>query len=88
MLARRQTGARTELYRYAGVGLQFAATIGVFAFLGYWVDDRLGSGPWLLIAGVFLGFGLGLVSMISKLSPPRAPRRDDAPSDPSRHDSR
>lgn len=65
----RSSGTQTELYRYASVGLQFAATIGVFAFLGYWADGKLGTDPWLLIVGVFLGFALGLVSLISKLSP-------------------
>ena len=67
------------MYRYAGVGLQFAATLGVFGLLGWWLDGRLGSGPWLLIGGVFLGFFLGTVSLVSKLSPRRG--RGSAPSD-------
>jgi F0F1-type ATP synthase assembly protein I len=32
-----------------------------------WIDSRLGTGPWFLIAGVFLGFALSLRSMIKKL---------------------
>jgi len=59
--------ASPDLYRHAGVGLQFAAAIGVFAFAGYWADGRLGTRPWLLLVGVLVGFGLGLHSLVSKL---------------------
>jgi F0F1-type ATP synthase assembly protein I len=60
-------GALGDLARYSGLGLQFAATVGVFALLGHWLDGRLGSKPGCLLAGVFLGFGLGLYSMTKKL---------------------
>jgi F0F1-type ATP synthase assembly protein I len=78
-------GAVGDLYRYSGLGLQFAATVGVFALLGHWVDGRLGASPWFLLAGVFLGFGLGLYSMVHKLpSSTRAAQRrsKDAPPPP------
>ncbi len=65
------------MFRYAGLGTQFAATLGVFGALGWWLDTRLGSSPWLLLVGIFTGFGAGLYSMIAKLSPPA--RRDDSP---------
>ena len=58
-----------DLFRFAGLGTQFAATLGVFGALGWWLDTKLGSSPWLLLVGVFSGFGLGLYSMIQKLSP-------------------
>ncbi len=60
-------GPSADLFRYSGLGLAFAATIGVFGLVGYWLDARLGSGPWILIAGVFVGFALGLYSMVKKL---------------------
>ena len=66
---------RGDLYRNAGVGVQFAATIGVFAWGGSWLDGRLQTRPWFLIVGVFVGFGSGLASLIYKLSP--KPRRTD-----------
>jgi len=50
------------------MGVQFAATIGVFGFLGYWLDAKWGTSPWLLIAFIFLGFFGGLISMVSKVS--------------------
>ena len=58
-----------DMTRLGGMGLHFAATIAVFGGGGYWLDSRLGSSPWLLIVGVFLGFGLGLYSMVLKLGP-------------------
>jgi F0F1-type ATP synthase assembly protein I len=44
--------------QYASVGLQFGLGLLVFTFAGSWLDKRLGTGPWLLLAGVALGFGL------------------------------
>jgi ATP synthase protein I len=90
---RRPIGVAAELYRYSGLGLSFAATIGVFAAVGYWIDTQLGSGPWLLLVGVFLGFALGLTSMLKKLpartaeeshAPASDSPDDDSPDDPTR----
>jgi len=50
----------------AGAGMQFGLTICLFALLGNWLDGRLGSSPWLLLAGVLLGFGGGTVSLLKK----------------------
>ena len=61
--------ASSDLSRYAGVGVHFAATIGVFSALGYWGDGQLGTSPLFLLVGVFLGFGLGLKSLVSRLGP-------------------
>ena len=68
-----------DYYRYAGVGLQFAATVAVFALLGWWGDGKLGTSPWLLLVGAFAGFGLGFYSLVSKFgrTPPHAPRPKD-----------
>jgi ATP synthase protein I len=51
----------------AGVGLGFAASILLFFFLGRWLDDRLGTEPWLLILGVFVGLAAGFWSMYRRL---------------------
>lgn len=50
-----------------GVGLQFAASILLFLFLGMWADRRLGTEPWLLIAGVFIGGTAGFWSIYHRL---------------------
>lgn len=50
-----------------GVGLQFAASILLFLFVGMWLDGKLGTGPWLLILGVFVGGSAGFYSMYRRL---------------------
>jgi F0F1-type ATP synthase assembly protein I len=74
-------GRSSEVYRYAGAGLHFSATIGVFALAGYLLDRWLGSAPWLLIVGVFVGFGAGLYSLILKLGPNRVAQGSRPPRD-------
>ena len=61
---------------FAGVGLQFALSILGGVYAGQWLDAKLGSAPWLLIIGVFLGAGLSFYSMYRKLMAAQA--RDDA----------
>ena len=61
---------------FAGVGLQFAVSILVFLYLGQWLDRKLGTAPWLLIVGVFLGAGASFYSMYRKLMAAQA--RDEA----------
>ena len=82
--SRPPTRISSDLYRYAGLGTQFAATLGVFGALGWWLDAKLGSSPWLLLLGIFTGFGLGLYSMLLKLAPVRgdARRSKSDPPDP------
>ena len=61
---------------YAGLGLQFVVAILVFLFVGQWLDRKLGTAPWLLIAGVFLGAGGSFYSIYRKLT--AAQEREDA----------
>ena len=61
---------RTEMpgaAQYAGLGVTFAAGIVLFTLLGVWVDERLGTSPWGVLLGVFLGFGLSLAWIYRKL---------------------
>lgn len=82
-MPRQEPGVVRDLYRYSGLGLQFAAAVGIFAFAGRWLDGRWNTSPWLLIVGVFAGFALGLYSMTKKLpaSPDETSGRDE-PRDP------
>jgi F0F1-type ATP synthase assembly protein I len=51
----------------AGAGLQFAIAILLFLYAGQWVDRRLGSSPWGVLVGVFLGAVAGFTSIYRKL---------------------
>ena len=66
----------TSITQFAGVGLQFALSILVFVYAGQWLDRKLGTAPWMLMLGVFLGAGASFYSMYRKLT--AAQRRDDA----------
>ena len=58
---------------FAGLGFQFAAAIILFLLLGKWLDDKLGTDPWLLVTGVIVGAAGGFYSMYRKLTrPPRS----------------
>lgn len=53
---------------FMGVGLQFIASILIFLFIGRWLDERLGTEPYLLMLGVFTGFGLSFYVILRRLS--------------------
>jgi F0F1-type ATP synthase assembly protein I len=80
----RKGGARDGLdvqrgyARYASLGLQFAATLALFMWLGWWVDEKLHTSPVFLLVGVLLGFVGSLVSIVSKVPPPRARRVENS----------
>ena len=63
----------TELGRYAGLGLKFAASVVLFGAVGWWLDGRLATTPWLLILGLFLGAGLAFFSLLRAVPPSRPP---------------
>ena len=52
---------------FAGIGVQFAVTIVVFAFAGVWLDRRLGTSPLFVLVMVFGGAGLGFWSLVRKV---------------------
>jgi ATP synthase protein I len=61
---------------YAGLGFQFVGAILLFLYLGRWLDGKLGTTPWLLIVGVFVGAGAAFYSLYRKLM--REQAREDA----------
>ena len=52
--------------QFAGIGIQFALSVVVFAFLGVWIDKKLGTSPLFVLLLVLGGSGLGFWSMIRK----------------------
>jgi len=38
-----------------GVGLELSMVIGGMTYCGYWLDERFGTEPWLMLLGVCIG---------------------------------
>ncbi len=73
------TGVVNAYGRYATLGIQFVASMCVLGFAGYWVDGKLGTSPWLLILGLFLGAAGGFYSLLLAVpSATKPPPRDDS----------
>ena len=58
-----QRPTRLEIIRtvgkYLDLGFTFVAAIGGGALLGYWLDARWATQPWLLLTGSLLGIIVG-----------------------------
>jgi F0F1-type ATP synthase assembly protein I len=58
---------------FVGLGAVFAASLGLLALAGHWADGRLGTTPWLTLAGIVLGLITGFYSFFATVlrNPPR-----------------
>jgi len=50
---------------YAGLGSMFAAALLLGIGGGYWADGKLGTSPWLTLAGAFLGLAVGFYNFFA-----------------------
>ena len=48
------------------LGLEFAVAVALGVGVGYWADYRFGLAPWGTVAGVFLGFTLGMYIVVKE----------------------
>jgi F0F1-type ATP synthase assembly protein I len=63
-----------QYLRFAGVGVQYAATILVLTLLGIWLDNRTGTAPLFLLVFLLLGFVGATWSLIKQvLGPDKKP---------------
>ncbi len=69
-----------HLGEFSGIGFTLVAYVLVFTAIGYGLDRLLGTRPWLMVVGVFVGAALGFTTMIRMLlsSSTKAPDDDDA----------
>jgi F0F1-type ATP synthase assembly protein I len=70
-----------DLGRYAGLGLQFAASLALFGVIGWWIDRRLSTGPWLFILGLLVGAALAFVALLRAVPPSGSGRGGRLPPD-------
>lgn len=47
-----------------GSGIQLTVTVLAFGALGWWLDGRFGTEPWLLLSGLIFGMVGGMISFI------------------------
>lgn len=53
-----------QLGPYMTMGITLAASMCAFGALGWWLDGRFGTTPWLLAAGAIIGATGGMISVI------------------------
>ena len=78
MPAKESNGEREERGRSLAEALKYAQISGMligpmlgFGAIGYWLDGRFGTKPWLLLAGLVLGMIGGFVNFFRLVLPPR-----------------
>ena len=49
---------------YLTMGIQLALAVVVFFFIGRWLDGKLGTAPWLMLAGLLVGITGGLIKFL------------------------
>ena len=54
----------STLAKLSSVGIEFAISTVMGLLGGRWVDEKLGTSPWLMILGLFVGVTAGLRSLI------------------------
>jgi F0F1-type ATP synthase assembly protein I len=71
-MARKKDSKQVEssFYRHAarwmGIGFEFVVVIGLFAFVGYLLDQWVGPSPGWMIMGFFVGFGIMMYMIIKR----------------------
>jgi F0F1-type ATP synthase assembly protein I len=53
---------------YLTLGTELAAAVLLMFGIGWWLDRRLGTSPWMMIAGMIFGIGAGLFLFIRSVN--------------------
>lgn len=69
-----------DLSQVGGIGFTLVAYVLVFTGIGYVLDRWLGTEPWLMVVGVFVGSAIGFWSMVRTLTS-LSDRSDDGSED-------
>ena len=51
-------------WSYIGIGFELVAPILLLGFVGYWLDSRFDTDPWLLLVGSLLGIAVGFYTFL------------------------
>jgi F0F1-type ATP synthase assembly protein I len=63
---RKNLRVNRSIWEIAGLGVEFAAILFVFIYLGNYLDTDWGFKPWGLVLSLGLGFGLGLYHIVRR----------------------
>lgn len=63
--------------QFMGHGLTLALAVLLFLGLGAWLDSKLGTAPFLLVLGAFIGAGAGFYSLYYHIVIEPRQREDD-----------
>ncbi len=55
---------------YVGLGMQLAVAVLFFFFVGWWIDDTYGTGPWGVLLGSAIGIAGGMIKFIRTVTAP------------------
>jgi F0F1-type ATP synthase assembly protein I len=83
---KKSSQAELDFGRFAGLGLRFVLTIALFGLLGWWLDGKVGSTPWILVSGVVLGAVVAFISIVRAVPPARNLHLPPLPDDDSDSD--
>ena len=61
----RKAGGDRSSLRWMSFGVEFVGVLGIFTFGGYWLDEKLGTQPWIMIAGLAFAF-VGMMYLMLK----------------------
>ena len=70
-----------QLGPYMGLGIQLAAAMVAFGALGWWLDTRFATTPWLLIIGIVMGATGGMIHLIRTAVRSSRPSDAESPQD-------
>ena len=62
---------------HAGIGLEIAVPVAVFVYLGYKLDERWGTDPWLVVVGAMLGMTVGFYNLFKRYLPKKSSRDNE-----------
>jgi F0F1-type ATP synthase assembly protein I len=58
-------------WSFLGLGFELIVPIVAGVGIGYWLDRRWGTKPWLLLTGAILGIALGFLEFFRRVAPPK-----------------
>jgi F0F1-type ATP synthase assembly protein I len=64
--------------------MQFALTFLACGALGWWLDGRFGTEPWLMIAGIFVGAAGAMYSLVVRVGAATGGRKSGGGDDSTR----